>query len=72
MAGLELDKVERALLRKMQAVRREGKDWQCPNSLDVRRTGKPSKKPCSKEKMQLKAGLMQWKHGDGQYLHLEY
>jgi len=28
MAGLESDKVERALLRKMQAVRREGKDWQ--------------------------------------------
>jgi hypothetical protein len=27
MAGLESDKVERALLRKMRAVRREGKDW---------------------------------------------
>jgi tRNA U34 2-thiouridine synthase MnmA/TrmU len=27
MAGLESDKVERALLRKMQAERREGKDW---------------------------------------------
>lgn len=28
MAGLDSDKVERALLRKMKAVRREGKDWQ--------------------------------------------
>lgn len=27
MAGLESDKVERALLKKMQAERREGKDW---------------------------------------------
>lgn len=27
MAGLESDKVERALLRKMHAERREGKDW---------------------------------------------
>jgi hypothetical protein len=27
MAGLESDKVERMLLRKMEAERREGKDW---------------------------------------------
>jgi hypothetical protein len=27
MAGLESDKVEKALLGKMRAVRREGKDW---------------------------------------------
>jgi hypothetical protein len=27
MAGLESDKVEKALLGKMQAERREGKDW---------------------------------------------
>ncbi len=27
MAGLESDKVEKALLGKMQAIRREGKDW---------------------------------------------
>lgn len=27
MAGLESDKVEKALLGKMQAKRREGKDW---------------------------------------------
>lgn len=27
MAGLESDKVEKALLRKMKAERREGKDW---------------------------------------------
>ncbi|GAC1342831.1 MAG: hypothetical protein NVSMB27_02140 [Ktedonobacteraceae bacterium] len=27
MAGLESDKVERALLKKMRAERREGKDW---------------------------------------------
>ncbi len=28
MAGLESDKVEKALLGKMQAVRKEGRDWQ--------------------------------------------
>ena len=28
MAGLESNKVEKALLRKMQAERREGRDWQ--------------------------------------------
>ncbi len=27
MAGLESNKVEKALLNKMQAVRREGRDW---------------------------------------------